>query len=117
MACCVDYAPGFILQMLQVRVYFILHNVHGVTRGFKVFMDIVMVLATMSISKALDNNGNEITPPTAFGGSFTRQDLIWCFIAILIDGSLYCGSPPLPFKCTIRPRSVKSLALLQAVDH
>lgn len=37
-----------------------------------IFMDIVTILATMSISKALDTDGKEITPELVFDGGMTR---------------------------------------------
>ncbi|KAF8189603.1 cytochrome P450 [Mycena galopus ATCC 62051] len=58
------------------------------------WITIASILATFEITKALDGNGREIGPSYEFGFGFINA--------------------PLPFKCSIRPRSQQSADLIQA---
>ncbi|KAF8189526.1 cytochrome P450 [Mycena galopus ATCC 62051] len=61
------------------------------------WITIASILATFEITKALDENGREIEPSYEFGFGFINA--------------------PLPFKCSIRPRSQQSADLIQADGH
>ncbi|KAJ6571315.1 cytochrome P450 [Mycena capillaripes] len=61
------------------------------------FITIASLLAALDIKKALDENGQEIEPSYEFDSGFINT--------------------PLPFKCSIRPRSEKAVALIQATAH
>ncbi|KAJ6574328.1 cytochrome P450 [Mycena capillaripes] len=61
------------------------------------FITVASVLAAFDIKKALDENGREIEPSYEFDSGFINA--------------------PLPFKCSIQPRSEEAVALIQATAH
>lgn len=60
-----------------------------------VFIEIVMTLSVFNISKHVDENGNVVEPKVRYS-----------------DGIV---SHPEPFKCNIKPRSEKAIALISAI--
>ncbi|KAF7347079.1 Cytochrome P450 [Mycena venus] len=58
------------------------------------WISIACILATFNVTKALDEHGREIEPSYEFDSGFINS--------------------PLPFKCSIRPRSEQAGALIQA---
>jgi len=70
---------------------------------------IASTLATFNISKAKDENGNEIDiDPDAFTDSFTRCAAM-IFVNVVVTYSI---CEPLPFKCSILPRSQQAVSLI-----
>ncbi|KAJ7762871.1 cytochrome P450 [Mycena olivaceomarginata] len=61
------------------------------------WITVASVLATFDIAKALDENGREIEPSYEFDSGFINA--------------------PLPFKCSIQPRSQQAVDLIRAAGH
>ncbi|KAH8107959.1 cytochrome P450 [Cristinia sonorae] len=61
-----------------------------------IYLMVAHIVATMSIGKAKDANGQEITPPAEFDGGISRR--------------------PTPFKCVILPRSSKAVDLIRQLE-
>ncbi|KAF9459534.1 cytochrome P450 [Collybia nuda] len=61
-----------------------------------VWIALVSILATLDISKAVDDNGKEITPEVAFSSGIT--------------------SHPHPYRCSIRPRNKITRVLIEGSD-
>lgn len=81
------------------------------------------MIATMDIGKAMDENGNVITPPLEFTTGFVRfvsfsLSLFFCFFlkkdVLFIS---FSKSHPKPFKCSIRPRSEQAVMLIQQGEY
>ncbi|KAH8107960.1 cytochrome P450 monooxygenase [Cristinia sonorae] len=61
-----------------------------------IYLMVSHIVATMSIAKATEANGQEITPPAEFEGGASRR--------------------PKPFKCVILPRSSKAVDLIRQLE-
>jgi len=75
------------------------------------------MIATMDIGKAMDENGNVITPPLEFTTGFVR--FVSSFFSLKKD-VLFISlskSHPKPFKCSIRPRSEQAVMLIQQGEY
>jgi len=76
------------------------------------------MLATLDISKAVDEHGNAIEPVVEFDNPIFRRVVGSSFLScslILIrnDSPLIRFRMPNQFKCNIRPRSPKALSLIK----
>jgi len=77
------------------------------------------MIATMDISKAMDENGNLITPPLEFTTGFVRFVSFSLFFFLKKDVLFisFSKSHPKPFKCSIRPRSEQAVMLIQQGEY
>lgn len=73
---------------------------------------ITTILATLDISKAIDHNGNEITPVPEFS-----PGLVACVILLhVLELKTDSCRQPVPYECTIKPRSKKTHFLIAQVN-
>jgi hypothetical protein len=72
------------------------------------------MIATLDISKAVDEHGNVIEPNVDFGNPIFRfADLHFLHEILVADTG---RRTPDQFKCDMRPRSPKALSLIQGMD-
>lgn len=69
-----------------------------------------MTLATFDIAMAQDEHGRNIVPEVSYSGGLVR--CVFFSMRITLIGEI--PSHPLPFKCTIKPRSSRAAALIEA---
>jgi hypothetical protein len=79
-----------------------------------VWLSIARILATFDITKAVGEDGQVIEPTYEYFAGMVV--CVPCFLNCQTD-SLYRNSQPLPFKCSIKPRSEKAAALIKASLH
>ena len=74
---------------------------------------VASMLHCFSITKARDEFGNEITPTQEFTTSL--QKWVICRLCLLLVADfLYVPSRPVPFPCSIKPRSARHEQLIRA---
>ncbi|KAF7333813.1 O-methylsterigmatocystin oxidoreductase [Mycena venus] len=73
---------------------------------------VVSIFATFDINKAVDERGNVIEPSYEYLSGLVRSEAYLHFTP-LMNRSNYSSSAPVPFKCSITPRSQKTIALIQ----
>jgi hypothetical protein len=79
-----------------------------------VWLAVSSIIAAFDISKSVDENGNVIEPTHEY-----LQSLIWCVgtrprITFYL---IFISSMPLPFTCSINPRSEEIERLIRASSH
>ena len=82
-----------------------------------IFIVCAVALATLNISKAVDENGKTIEPVVEFVDGLTRylhQNRL-C-LSSLIQLAPLCSAPK-PFICSITPKSAKAKALIVADER
>jgi hypothetical protein len=77
-----------------------------------IWITVVSILATFDINKAVDERGNVIEPSYEYLSGLVRSEAYLRF-ALLMNRSNYSSSAPVPFKCSITPRSQETIALIQ----
>lgn len=78
-----------------------------------IWLLIVSMLATLDISKAVDEHGNTVEPTVNFDNAVFRYLTINFFFSHWLT-TCFCRRPD-TFKCDIRPRSAKALSVIQAI--
>ncbi|KAK7046397.1 cytochrome P450 [Favolaschia claudopus] len=77
---------------------------------------IASILASFDITKAMDEHGREIEPSYEFDAGFIK----YVSLSLMLCSKPMCGilySAPLPFKCSIQPRSQKMAELVRATGQ
>jgi hypothetical protein len=76
---------------------------------------VASILATFNIDKAVDEAGHVIEPTFEYLTALVRYDYIH---PVLSRGSYaWLRSAPLPFKCSITPRSNEAVRLIRGIVH
>jgi hypothetical protein len=80
-----------------------------------VWIAVVSILATFNIDKAVDEAGHVIEPTFEYLTALVRYDYIY---VVPTNGSYaWLRSAPLPFKCSITPRSNEAAKLIRGIVH
>ena len=80
------------------------------------FITIALVIATLTISKARDAHGVEITPIKETINGVIRS-VIFPFLPVEIIINILVTSHLKPFKCDIAPRSAKAALLIEQANE
>lgn len=69
------------------------------------------MLAVFDFEKAKDNAGEVVEVKAAFTDGIIRYEMLYLLLSL--DAYHQFGSAPLPFQCSIKPRSQDALSLVQ----
>ena len=72
------------------------------------------ILATLDVTKAIGDDGKEITPPLKFISGIARYRSTQPVLRLNTESA--CGSHPAPFRCNIKPRDLAAQSLLAEID-
>ena len=77
------------------------------------------IVATMDITKARDDDGNEITPPESFKSGFVRYVMCHWRLSECLNSKWSLMRPisrPEKFECVITARSQKAIELINQMN-
>jgi hypothetical protein len=77
-----------------------------------VWINVVSILATFDIMKAIGEDGHVIEPTYEYFSALVSCVKLLRFVNVLIFA--LTSSMPLPFECSIKPRSQRSVDLIRA---
>ena len=89
------------------------------------YITIVLIIATLNITKARNASGEEITPEYRMSDTLIRSVHVLSFFTIYFnfhstsysDLLLFRNSHPVPFTCHIAPRTKKASVLIYAANE